>query len=169
MAFKKSVKKTPARRASGNEPEKMVSFGRAVSNFFKKYFQFSGVATRAEYWWATLFVLIVLIASMALAIWVQPMNMLLAAIIALFWLLFCVIIVVPMWSVAARRLHDAGFSAKLLLISLVFFVYSLLVPQYITPNASIVWWIDMLSFFWGVVMLVLFVMPTKKQNNPYRD
>ena len=59
MPVKKSVKKTPARRANSTKNYKMVSFGCAISNFFKKYFQFSGVSTRAEYWWATLFVVLV--------------------------------------------------------------------------------------------------------------
>ncbi|MBR6838100.1 MAG: DUF805 domain-containing protein [Alphaproteobacteria bacterium] len=163
----KSVKSVSERRAAPKE--KMVSFGRAVANFFKKYFKFGGVATRAEYWWATLFVFLTLLVVMILAVLVQPYNMLLAAVIALFWLLFCTIIVVPMWAVASRRLHDAGFSAKILLISLFFFIYSILVPAYVVPGTWVVWAIDWLSFIWGVIMIILFVMPSKKQNNPYRD
>ncbi len=163
----KSVKSISERRAAPKE--KMVSFGRAVANFFKKYFKFGGVATRAEYWWATLFVFLTLLVVMILAVLVQPYNMLLAAVIALFWLLFCTIIVVPMWAVASRRLHDAGFSAKILLISLLFFIYSILVPAYVVPGTWVVWAIDWLSFIWGVIMIILFVMPSKKQNNPYRD
>jgi len=169
MPIRKSMKKAPVRRAGAESKEKMVSFGRAISNFFKKYFQFRGTATRAEYWWATLFIILVFVGAMVAAVLIQPLNMLLSAIIALMWVLFCVVIIVPMWSVAARRLHDAGYSAKILLVSLVFFVYSFVVPRYIVLNASIMWWIDWLSFFWGIIMLVLFVMPTKKQNNPYRD
>lgn len=169
MPIRKSVKKASVRRVATENREKMVPFGRAVANFFKKYFQFNGVATRAEYWWATLFVILVFIGVMALAIWVQPMNQLIAAFIALIWFVFCFAIIVPMWSVASRRLHDAGFTAKLLLISLVFFVYSMLVPKFITPGATIVSIVDWLSFFWGVIMLVLFIMPSKKQGNPYRD
>ena len=169
MPIRKSVKKASVRRAGAESHEKMVPFGRAVANFFKKYFQFNGVATRAEYWWATLFILLVFVGVMALAIWVQPMNQLIAALLALIWFIFCFVIIVPMWSLASRRLHDAGFTAKLLLISLVFFVYSMLVPKFITPGDTIVKIIDWLSFFWGVIMLVLFIKPSKKQNNPYRD
>ena len=169
MPIRKSVKKSSVRRVATENHEKMVPFGRAVANFFKKYFQFSGVATRAEYWWATLFVILVFVGVMALAIWVQPMSPLIAALLALIWFVFCFAIIVPMWSVASRRLHDAGYSAKLLLISLVFFVYSMLVPKFITPGATIVSIVDWLSFFWGVIMLVLFIMPSKKQGNPYRD
>ncbi len=169
MPIRKSMKKAPMRRANPESKEKMVSFGRAISNFFKKYFQFRGVATRAEYWWATLFIILVFVGAMVAAVLIQPLNMLLSAIIALMWLLFCVVIIVPMWAVAARRLHDAGYSAKILLISFVFFVYSFVVPRYVVLNASVMSWIDWLSFFWGIIMLVLFVMPTKKQNNPYRD
>jgi len=144
---------------------KMVSFGRAVSNFFRKYFQFSGVSTRAEYWWVVLFLIVVSWASLLAILMIQPLNLLLAGFIALCWILFCVVVLVPTWALMSRRLHDAGFSAKLLWISFVFFIYSLVVPKF--ASGSII--IDCLSFTWGIILLILFLFPSKKQGNMFRD
>mgnify|MGYP000392040066 CR=1 FL=1 len=36
----------------------MVGFGEAVSRGFRKYFTFSGRATRAEFWWWGLFIVL---------------------------------------------------------------------------------------------------------------
>ncbi len=148
---------------------KRVSFGRAVSNFFKKYFQFNGVATRAEYWWAMLFVIIGVVGLLLAAWFLQPVNFMLAGFVAMMWLLFCVIIIVPTWAVMARRLHDAGFTARLLFVNLVFWGYSIVVPRFVNVSAtvdSVIGWLDIL---WGIVMVVLACMPSKRQNNPYRD
>lgn len=171
----KNSKKTVARRAMATRPmrrgseksndTKMVSFGRAISNFFRKYFQFNGVATRAEYWWIVLFLVIVSWASLLAILMIQPSNVLLAGFIALCWILFCVVVVVPTWTLMSRRLHDAGFSAKLLWISFVFFIYSLVVPEF--ARGSII--IDCLSFTWGIILLILFLFPSKKQGNMFRD
>ena len=160
----KQVKKTNKRGVAQKE-QKIVSFGRAVANFFEKYFQFSGVATRAEYWWAILFLVIVGFVLIMSAMVLQPFNLLLAGFIAMLWVLFCVVIVVPLWAVMSRRLHDAGFSAKLLWISFIFFLYSMLVPK-VMPNIVVVDW---LSFAWGIIVLILSLFPSKRNNNPYRD
>ena len=165
MPVKKSVKKTPARRANSTKDYKMVSFGCAISNFFKKYFQFSGVSTRAEYWWATLFVVLVFFVALTGAWFLIPVSSILSGLLALLWLMFCFVIIVPMWAVSSRRLHDAGFSAKILWVSFLFFVYSSLVPHIMQPVMAIEW----LSFMWGIIMIVLFLMPSKHQDNPYRD
>lgn len=155
--------------ARPDKKSKCVSFGRAVSNFFKKYFQFNGVATRAEYWWAMLFVVIGVVGLISAAWFLQPVNLLVSGFVAMMWVLFCVVIIVPTWAVMARRLHDAGFTARLLYINLVFLVYSILVPWVIAAPlrvSSIIGWLD---FCWGIVMLVLACFPSKTQNNPYRD
>ena len=144
---------------------KMVSFGRAVSNFFRKYFEFNGVSTRAEYWWTILFVVVTGFILVPSAFALQSVNLLLAGIVALVWILFGVIVIVPLWTLMARRLHDAGFSAKWLWISFAFFLYSILIPEVI-DNIVIV---DRISFVWGVIILILFLFPSKTKNNPYRD
>jgi uncharacterized membrane protein YhaH (DUF805 family) len=163
---RKNVARRPvAVKTVHEESPRMVSFGRAVSNFFKKYFQFDGVATRAEYWWMTLFLIVVGVVLLTAALMLQPVNLLLAGVVALFWVLFCLVVVVPTWTLMSRRLHDAGFTAKLLWISFVFFIYSLLVPEIVRGHAVIDW----ISFMWGLFLCILFLFPSKRQDNPYRD
>jgi uncharacterized membrane protein YhaH (DUF805 family) len=70
----------------------MVGFGQAINRGFSNYFTFSGRATRAEYWFWTLF------ANLAQAIPVVGWLMGLAALI-------------PSIAVTSRRLHDIGKSA----------------------------------------------------------
>lgn len=167
MPIKKQSKKIVARHPESTDakPVKMVPFGRAIANFFNKYFQFNGVSTRAEYWWVILFVIAVAFVLITAAVKLQPVNLLLAGFIALLWVLFGVVIVIPLWTLMSRRLHDAGFSAKLLLISLVFFVYSVLVPDVVRGCRAM----DNLSWVWGIITLILFLFPSKTKNNPYRD
>lgn len=45
-----------------------ATFGQAVRRFFKKYFVFSGRASRSEFWWAMLFQGVIVIIGWALAV-----------------------------------------------------------------------------------------------------
>lgn len=70
-----------------------MGFGEAISTCFKKYATFSGRATRAEFWWFTLFSFIVSI----VVCWIPILGQLIG--LALF---------IPGLAVAWRRLHDIG-------------------------------------------------------------
>ena len=165
MPMKKRITKTGTRhRETAAKQVKMVSFGTAVSNFFTKYFRFDGVATRAEYWWAVLFCVLVIVGAAMGAYFVKFLSLPFAFLLLLFLSIFCVVVTVPMWAVMSRRLHDAGFSAKLLWISFIFFIYSMLVPK-IIHNIFVV---DLLSFMWGLIIFIILLLPSKKQDNPYR-
>lgn len=163
----KTSRKPAVRRpvSRGNEKTKMVSFGRAVSNFFKKYFKFNGTATRAEYWWVILFLAVIGVVLIRLSFVLQPVNLLLAGLCAFCWLMFGIIVFVPLWALQARRLHDVGVTAKILFVSFAFFVYSVLVPYVLSPNKIIEW----VSLVWGLIVFALFLLPSKKENNPYRE
>lgn len=85
-----------------------MTFAESVRTCFSKYVDFNGVASRSEFWW---FMLFLVIASVLLN-WLSP---LLANIFALATLLPCL-------AVGARRLHDTGKSGwwqLLLLIPLI--------------------------------------------------
>ncbi|MBO4672660.1 MAG: DUF805 domain-containing protein [Alphaproteobacteria bacterium] len=174
----KTVRKPAARRvatpAAVPAKPKMVSFGRAVRNFFAKYFQFSGTATRAEYWWAFLFmVLTVLFLVVVMSYVVSGMgnpgdlqaNAKLKALVLLPVALFYVITIVPWYSLMARRLHDVGITARLLWISVIFSLYSFLVPNIIHEVPVVRY----LSLMWTFLLFLIFLFPSKRENNPYRD
>lgn len=85
-------------------PTRKIGFGEAVKLFFKNYVNFSGRATRSEYWWAYLFNNIV---YMALGI------------------LFAIsggsslAVLLPSLSLMVRRLHDIGKSGTYILMGLI--------------------------------------------------
>jgi uncharacterized membrane protein YhaH (DUF805 family) len=68
----------------------------AVKTCFSKYATFSGRASRPEYWWWTLFVILGSVAT--------------AMVSDLLSGLFSLAVLVPFLAVAARRLHDIGRS-----------------------------------------------------------
>ena len=82
-----------------------MTFAESVSTCFSKYVDFSGVASRSEFWWFFLFQIIV-VAVLSL------LSQLIADIAALALLL-------PSLAVAVRRLHDTGRSGWWLLIGLI--------------------------------------------------
>ncbi len=81
-----------------------MGFGEAISTCFNKYADFSGRATRPEYWF---FVLLAVIVA-TLAATVHPAVGLLQ-----------LGLIVPHLAVACRRLHDVGKSGWLQLIALI--------------------------------------------------
>ena len=82
-----------------------MTFGRAISACFSKYANFDDRASRSEYWWFYLFtILIQMLASILGAISGGPEGSdILGGIAAL-------VIIVPIFAVGARRLHDTGKS-----------------------------------------------------------
>ncbi len=82
-----------------------MNFGTAITTGFQKYSEFTGRASRSEFWWFNLFV--VLVSLGASALWD-----------VLGWLWFLAIIV-PYLAVGVRRLRDAGFDWPLIFVSLV--------------------------------------------------
>ncbi len=96
----------------------------AISTVFRKYATFSGVASRPEYWWFTLFYTVVSgVLSSFSGDFDNPNPA--GAGINLIWSLG---VLLPALAVTVRRFHDAGFSGKWLLlwlVAVVFFVVSI--------------------------------------------
>lgn len=74
-----------------------VSFGEAIALFFKNYTNFSGRATKSEYWWAFLFNSIVSLVAALLSNVIPPLGGLIS-----------LAVLIPGISLAVRRLHDVG-------------------------------------------------------------
>ena len=75
---------------------------------------------------------------------------LLSVIVYILFLLYGVAMIIPLLSLYVRRLHDSGQSAWWLLLMLANFVQ-----------------ISVLNTVISIVFLVLMLLPTKKENNPY--
>ncbi len=97
-----------------------MTFGQAIASGFRKYASWKGRATRAEYWWWTLFVFIVTLpfniiynaasqAGLEAAMAAGDQGAFLAALFGpTYWLLVLVTLVflLPSLAVTIRRLHD---------------------------------------------------------------
>ena len=76
-----------------------------------KYADFSGRATRSEFWWFALYNLLIAI-GLAIAEFVLGLGQLLSVI-------YGVAMFIPNWAVSVRRLHDTDHSGWWLLIGIV--------------------------------------------------
>ena len=87
-----------------------VSFIEAIESGWAKCFQYSGRASRAEFWWFFLFATLVRFGLQFVRLLAQDVpTILLSAMISL-------ILLVPTIAVQVRRLHDVGHSGWLVVV-----------------------------------------------------
>jgi uncharacterized membrane protein YhaH (DUF805 family) len=108
-------------------PDYTISFIEAIKRGLRKYAVFTGRASRGEYWWWALFVLVGFFAlaivsalagritSLDGGISPGPGNIPFFILFVVFWLGT----IVPTVAVTVRRLHDAGYSGWLYLLNFV--------------------------------------------------
>lgn len=110
-----------------------ATWSEAIGRFFRLYATFTGRASRSEYWWTVLFLVLVwliptllfgpglVIAGMA-AVQREPVvddgSRLLSAALVIVGLLVAVT-VVPSLAILWRRLHDAGFPGPFFFFSVI--------------------------------------------------
>jgi uncharacterized membrane protein YhaH (DUF805 family) len=110
-----------------------MTFTAAISAGFRNYFNFKGKASRSEFWFWVLFTILlsIVLSTLESVIWPAPM-------VSPDWMqnlqatlsqptpltgIASLVLLIPNLSVTARRFHDAGFSAKWLLIQVVPIAY----------------------------------------------
>lgn len=94
---------------------------------FKNYANFSGRARRAEYWWFTLFQIILMIPLYAISIaGTLNENLLLGSIVGIIFLVALLVTIIPSLAVMVRRLHDINKSGWYYFISFIPFVGSII-------------------------------------------
>lgn len=170
-AAKKTV--TPAKAMSKTVVTPNIGLRAAIRDFFARYFVFNGISTRAQYWWVALFNFLVLaflgfgvpgIAVMVLESGVTGGGVFLGMLgLACMTVggLFGFAIIIPTIALWARRVHDAGFSAWVLFVPwIVVAMTRLVLPDTIS---------NVLSFMVSAWGLALALMPSKVENNPYRE
>lgn len=133
-----------------------MTFGQAIANGFKNYVTWKGRATRAEYWWWTLFVFIVTLpfsliynvtsqGALEAAMESGDQSAALAATFGpAYWLLLLVSLVflLPSLAVTIRRLHDIDRSGG--------------------------WfWIILVPFAGSIVLLVFALLPSTEGKNRF--
>ena len=82
-----------------------MNFGQAIASGFRNYVNFLGRSARSEYWWWSLFIVLVLVVAIILDILIFP-NPAITPIGSLVWLA----LVIPTIAVTVRRFHDLDHS-----------------------------------------------------------
>lgn len=101
-----------------------MNIQQAVETCFRKYVDFSGRASRSEYWWFFLAYLIVAI----VAIVGRLINQYIPIAVIL-------VVLLPLMAVTVRRLHDIGKSGWMILIGLIPIIGMLvLIYLYVQPS-----------------------------------
>ena len=111
-----------------------MSFGEAIQTCFRKYAEFMGRAGRAEFWWWTLFNVLVASALGLFNVIRIGDNAYLGSLLAGLW---GIGVLLPSLAVGVRRLRDSGYPWG--------WLFFLLIP-----------------FAGAVLLIVLWVQPTKQ-------
>lgn len=91
--------------ASAPTPSEQMTFGKSISTCMGKYADFNGRASRPEYWWFYLFTVLLSWGSL-----IVDQSGVLSGIVNL-------VLLLPAFSAAARRLHDTNRSGWWVLIA----------------------------------------------------
>ena len=136
-----------ANAADLDRPLYGATIGQSFVRFFKNYVNFSGRASRSEFWWMALITwgaifllgIVVALIEEATSARYSPLVGAADALIGMLGILFAVFmlgIIVPWISIGWRRLHDANLAGPLYLLnlipylgSLVVFIFTLLPPR----------------------------------------
>lgn len=90
-----------------------MSFGEAIQSCFSKYASFEGRASRSEYWFFTLFQLLMIIGAFVVGGMLDETLMIILVLFSILGLFL------PMLSVTVRRLHDTNRSGWWYWISII--------------------------------------------------
>lgn len=117
-----------------------MSFGNAVSTCLKKYADFTGRASRAEYWWFALFLWGIQVALyLFIRLTVQDFDFadLRNALIGLLLMVVVMLLLLlPSLAVAVRRLHDTGRSGAWIFVAVIPFVGALVLLVFLLSPGS---------------------------------
>ncbi|MCQ2243252.1 MAG: DUF805 domain-containing protein [Bacteroidaceae bacterium] len=96
-----------------------MTFTKSIKTCFSKYADFTGRATRSEYWWFYLYYLLLMLFSLIMIGSGKPM-LIIGIIAALAWTAS----IIPYLAVTIRRLHDTDHSGWNLLLCVIPYIGS---------------------------------------------
>ena len=122
----------------------MTGFGEAIGLYYRRYFDFVGRSSRAEYWWFQLYLWVVIIFfCIALGITVEDMESDELATSSAFILIGLGLFVLVHWigniALAVRRFHDLDQTGWLVLVFFLFGLIPLL--GLLVALGQIIWFI----------------------------
>ena len=137
-----------------------MKFTEATKTCLKKYFQMSGRASRSEYWWFLLAIVIatVIAALMDLMLFDASKNIdgsgPIEGIVGL-------VLIIPNFTASIRRLHDTNRSGWYLLAPLAGLMFAIFVGKMIGPTLG-----QGGPIIVGIIMILSFLLPIWWQTRP---
>ncbi len=129
-----------------------MTFGQSIATCMRKYATFTGRASRSEFWWFYLFVLLMGCAALFIDVTLFRRPFTLFAVCPVFWL--------PCLAVGARRLHDTGKSGWWLLLYVILLIGVLLMQDRSYEK------LGMFVFSCGPIpLLILWALPSTPTKN----
>lgn len=124
-----------------------MTFSQSIKSVFSKYADFSGRATRSEYWYFYLFnFLVVMVYYIALfAMLVSgSRDSSAAGYLSVMFIIYALVMTIPSLAVTVRRLHDTGHSG---------------------------WWIflNLIPVIGSIVLFIWFITDSYPDTNEYGD
>lgn len=124
-----------------------MTFSQSIKSVFSKYADFSGRATRSEYWYFYLFnFLVVMVYYIALfAMLVSgSRDSSAAGYLSVMFIIYALVMTIPSLAVTVRRLHDTGHSG---------------------------WWIflNLIPVIGSIVLFIWFITDSDPDTNEYGD
>ena len=85
-----------------------MNFTESIQICYKKFFDFSGRASKSEYWWFQLFNIIIYV-----------LSLIFQRDLALLFSILIIINLIPIYAAGVRRIHDSNKSGWFVLLSLI--------------------------------------------------
>ena len=127
-----------------------MNFQESISVCFKKYFNFEGRASKSEFWYFYLFIIIVLFAAGFLLGMLLPTDASYDTLVI--WVIYLPLLI-PAIAATARRIHDFGRSGWMQCI----FIPGFIVPEFLSYNAA--------GWIIYIITLILFVVYVNQKTD----
>ena len=85
-----------------------MNFVESIQTCYKKFFDFSGRASKSEYWWFQLYNAIIYV-----------LTFVFQGDLTLLFSILIIVNLIPIWAAAVRRVHDSDKSGWMVLISVI--------------------------------------------------
>ena len=85
-----------------------MNFIESIQTCYKKFFDFSGRASKSEYWWFQLYNAIIYV-----------LTFVFQGDLTLLFSILIIVNIIPIWAAAVRRVHDSDKSGWMVLISVI--------------------------------------------------
>lgn len=136
-----------------------VGFIDAIRNFFEKYADYKGTATRAEYWWIQLFFVLIAVSAGMFFILGFTMSIKWFYFGMIIYAMFIIATIIPRVTLTIRRMHDIGISGW-------WFYFINLIALILSYGGE---GLIVFGFSLSIINTCLLCLPSVLENNKYRE